>query len=30
MQHICKEVGFKVEYDADDHDYTAEYTFKKL
>jgi acetyltransferase len=30
MQHICKEVGFKVEYDADNHDYTAEYTFKKL
>jgi acetyltransferase len=28
MQHVCKEVGFKVEYDADNHDYMAEYIFK--
>jgi acetyltransferase len=26
MQHICRQTGFKVEHDADGHDFLAEYT----
>jgi acetyltransferase len=30
MQHICKQVGFKVEYDNDNRGFIAEYIFNKL
>ena len=30
MQHICKKIGFKVEYNNDNHGFTAEYKFPKL
>ncbi|HUB86257.1 MAG TPA: GNAT family N-acetyltransferase, partial [Verrucomicrobiae bacterium] len=29
MQHICKQIGFKVEYNNDNHNFVAEYIFKK-
>jgi acetyltransferase len=28
MQHICKKIGFKVEYNNDNHGFIAEYIFK--
>jgi acetyltransferase len=30
MQHICKKLGFNVEYNSDNHGFTAEYVFNKL